>query len=139
MAPGAVVSPLTGENLVPQGARRVPNATEPPQQTITKPLKQQLYAKLEIGFTRMDQLAEVAQLMLQIAQSNLKDTLDDSLFTGFIRRIKEFASSQSERTESLADIKRLLEGVQQDIAVVRTQTTQSISSATMGLSYDSAT
>jgi hypothetical protein len=87
----------------------------------------------------MDQLAEVAQLMLQIAQSNPKDTLDDSLFLGFIRRIKEFASSQGESTESLADIKRLLEGVQQDIAVVRTQTTQSISSATTGLSYDSAT
>ncbi|KAI7978369.1 hypothetical protein EIK77_009214 [Talaromyces pinophilus] len=86
----------------------------------------------------MEKITKVADMLLQQLQNNPKDMLNISLQQDFIRRVRDFASSQGERTDALADFKRLLEGIQQDTAVLRAQSTQSSNSATTGLSNDSA-
>ncbi|KAE8552479.1 hypothetical protein EYB25_003857 [Talaromyces marneffei] len=147
MAQEAVVTPLTGENLVPQGVRR--DATEPPQSTVTKQQEQQptsarsirnrIRVFLQSGIATMEQLELVADLMLQQLQENPTDQFNNLFLQAFVQQIKIFASSQGERTETLTELKGMLETVLQDTAVIRTRTEQSTkSSVSTGLSSDSA-
>jgi hypothetical protein len=53
---------------------------------------------------------------------NKSDQLTEIMFRGFVQQIKIFAHSQGERTESLTELKGLLEHVLQDTAVIRTKT-----------------
>ncbi|KUL82018.1 hypothetical protein ZTR_11384 [Talaromyces verruculosus] len=141
MAEGAVASPLTGENLVPQGVRE---ATATPkhqnqQPATTNAIQKQIYEAFQKRFTKMEQLKELANLVLQQVQTNPNDALNVSIHLEFVRCVRDFASSQGERTEAFADFKGLLEGIQKDITVLRAQSTQSTTSASTGLSNDSAT
>lgn len=68
MAPDAVVTPLSGENLVPQGnCVRVMETQqqEQPHEAAIKPIKRCINELLKIWIMRMKQLEQVADLMLQ--------------------------------------------------------------------------
>ena len=144
MEEGAVTTPLTGENLVPQRARH--DAT--PQQNNTQQQQQQrvddtpseinqrrqqdqirytrkrMYQIIKDRFTTMEQLAEVADLMLQIIQSKSSEYINEPFIKAFAQQIKDFAIAQGERTEALSEFKGLLERVQEDVTAIRTTTTQ---------------
>ncbi|EED12782.1 hypothetical protein TSTA_053000 [Talaromyces stipitatus ATCC 10500] len=132
MALGAVVTPLSGENLVLQGVHQLHKAA-------IKPIKQRINKILKIRITRIEQLEQMADLMLQQIQSSPKDALNELLLRGFVQQIKTFASSQGERIDVLTDLKQLLESVQQDTTAIHIKTEHaSKSSVITGLSSDSA-
>lgn len=143
MAPGAVVTPLTGENLVPQGDRA---RVETPQQTqqatprtaANTPIKQQIREALKRGITGMEQLKQVADLILLQLRNHPNEERNELLCAAAMQQIKAYANSQGERTDMLTDLKRLIESVQQDTAAIRTVSEHTKTSST-GLSVsDSA-
>ncbi|KAE8552477.1 hypothetical protein EYB25_003855 [Talaromyces marneffei] len=87
----------------------------------------------------MEQLAETADLLLQHINSNPDDQLNEIFLRAFVQQVKLYASSQGERTDTIAEFKGLLEQVLQDTPVIRTRTEQTAkSSISTWLSSDSA-
>ncbi|EEA25056.1 reverse transcriptase, putative [Talaromyces marneffei ATCC 18224] len=141
MAPGAVATPLTGENLVPQGVRA--RVTEPQQQQDTPIIILNANIKRpRYTFARMEDLSRAAGLFLQHIKDHPDERVSEGTTTEFVRNVWKYAtaSAMNDTTEAAAEIKRLLERVQQDTAVIRTRTEPSSkSSISTGLSSDSAT
>ena len=92
MAEGAVATPLTGENLISQGVRR--DATAPQQNNTQQqdtlppagasPIKRRIHEILKTGITRMEHLAEIADLMLQQLCNNKTNKLNKLIVIGFV-------------------------------------------------------
>jgi hypothetical protein len=74
------------------------------------------FAGRELFLTRRSGRSHAAAI------TNKSDQLTEIMFRGFVQQIKIFAHSQGERTESLTELKGLLEHVLQDTAVIRTKT-----------------
>ncbi|RAO74374.1 uncharacterized protein BHQ10_010386 [Talaromyces amestolkiae] len=129
MEEGAVTTPLTGENLVPQGVRRDATA---PQQNTTHQHHQ------EKGFAKMEDVNATASI-LQWIEKAPNTHINHPTFVNTIRNIQIYASSHGESTEAITDLRKLVEQIQWDMAIVRARTEPSTSSATTGLSSDSAT
>jgi hypothetical protein len=86
----------------------------------------------------MEQLAEVADIILHVLDNQVTDLSNESFLKAFAKQIKHFTSSQGERTDGLTEIKGLLEQVRQDMGAIRTTTEQTAKSVTTGMSSDSA-
>jgi hypothetical protein len=83
----------------------------------------------------MEQLAELADLMVRQLRNH---QLNELLSKGFAQQVKIFAVSQGESTKALAQFKGLLEKVHEDVAAIRTTTTQ-ISESSNGLEHQHPT
>ncbi|KAL3702597.1 hypothetical protein TMatcc_011273 [Talaromyces marneffei ATCC 18224] len=90
----------------------------------------------------MEDLSRAAGLFLQHIKDHPDERVSEGTTTEFVRNVWKYAtaSAMNDTTEAAAEIKRLLERVQQDTAVIRTRTEPSSkSSISTGLSSDSAT
>ncbi|OKL55750.1 hypothetical protein UA08_08957 [Talaromyces atroroseus] len=136
MAEGTVATPLTGENLVPQGVRDETALPQTPQTALhrdsaeaadtpnTAQIKNWIRITLRSGITRMEQLVKLADLMVRQLRNHPNDQLNGLLSQGFAQQVKIFAISQGESTEAITQFKGLLEKVHEDITAIRTTTTQ---------------
>ncbi|RAO73434.1 uncharacterized protein BHQ10_009446 [Talaromyces amestolkiae] len=102
MAGGALVTPVKGENLVLQGVRR--DATAPPPQHLETASK---------GFKSMEDVGTSASKILEWTWDKPTTRIDHPVFPGFERNIQIYASSNSESTEAIADLRKLVDSTRQ--------------------------
>jgi hypothetical protein len=119
MAESAVATPLTGENLAPQGVRDAITTPQQIEQHIAQASSTlnsgRIRELLRSRFTRMVQLAELADLVPRQLHHYPKDPMNGLIAKGFIQQVKIYASSQGECTQAITEFKELLGKVQQDV------------------------